>query len=50
MMLEDVPMENIDNEGFMSDDLPKFFLGGSVKSLLQDRKNRNIIKGSGDNR
>lgn len=47
MMLEDMPMEDIDNEGFMSDDLPKFFLGGSVKSLLQDRKNRLLRKGIG---
>jgi hypothetical protein len=47
MMLEDMPMENIDNEGFMSDDLPKFFLGGSVKSLIQGRKDRLFKMGIG---
>tara|TARA_R100001594_G_scaffold761_2_gene3046 strand:- start:1568 stop:2443 length:876 start_codon:yes stop_codon:yes gene_type:complete len=49
MSLDDVPMENIDNEGFMSDDLPKFFPGGSVKSLLLDRKNRLKNMGIGKN-
>ena len=31
MLLGDVQMEAIENEGFMSNELPKFFLGGMVK-------------------